>query len=130
MAKYEKPMVIANDELAEGVFAASGCYTVTAEVVQTDVPKLYVIQVNGKHNANHTCEEQTLTINFNVRVTLVSCNGQLVSPADGSASTQLVVKYNYHQNPTDNIGLGDFKVSTTSDESLTITGFSLTDDVE
>ena len=29
MAKYEKPMVIANDELAEGVFAASGCYTVT-----------------------------------------------------------------------------------------------------
>ncbi len=131
MAKYEKPMVIANDELAEGVFAASGCYTVNAYAHQEENnKKQYRIQVDGVHNATHTCEEQTFTINFNVAVTLVSCQGQLVSPADGKPSSQLVVKYNYHNNKTDNIGLGDFVVSTTGSEPLTIVGCSLTDDVE
>ncbi|MCR5635282.1 MAG: hypothetical protein K6F90_08200 [Lachnospiraceae bacterium] len=130
MAKYEKPMVIANDELAEGVFAASGCYTVTATVHQGDVPGTYKLQVDGKHNADHTREAQILTVNFNEYVTFISCNGQLVSPTDGKESKQIVIKYNYHQNPTDNIGLGDLVVTTSDRKMPTIAGCSITDDVE
>lgn len=37
MVKYSKPMVIVDQGLAEGVYAASGtgCYTVTAKIHQT-----------------------------------------------------------------------------------------------
>ena len=56
--------------MAEGVYAASGCYTASAYIHQTPENGRgdYRIQVNGKHNADHTKEAQVLTISFNQNV--------------------------------------------------------------
>lgn len=35
MVKYSKPMVTVDQGLAEGVYAASGCYTASAYIHQT-----------------------------------------------------------------------------------------------
>ena len=119
MKKYVKPMVIANEELAEGVFAASGdnCYTFWARICQT--PELgnevYVIQVDGKHAAadGHHSSERSVIINFNLPVSYVSSNAKEVS-GDGTTSLKLVYVdgYNgaYHNNGEDNIGLGQLKI--------------------
>ena len=123
MKKYSKPTILVNDEYSEGVYAASGCYTVTASICQdnqTGRPD-YRIQVNGKHNSDHTGKAQTLTVSFNMPVEYKSSSG---SP-QVSEGTTIVVKYNYHQNPTDNIGLGDLVVS--AEQGLQITSISLTD---
>lgn len=124
MKKYSKPVVSVDNGLAEGVYAASGCYTVSASIHQT--PEVgrndYRIQVDGHHQADHTCDAQTLTISFNQDVTYVSSNGTLAS---GKTGRTLVINYTYHNNQSDNIGLGDLVV--TSEAGLTITGAKLTD---
>lgn len=124
MKNYSKPTIMINDELSEGVYAASGCYTVNTIVRQdqqegrTD----YRIQVNGRHEADHSNHKQTLTISFNIPVEYKSSNGTLVGLSTG---TTLVIDYDYTQNPTDNIGLGDLIVS--ADQGLEITSVKLTD---
>ena len=128
--KYEKPIVIANKELAEGVYAASGsvngdtCYTATAYIHQSPEEGRgdYRIQVNGVHSADHTNNEQLLYISFNNPVTYKSSNGVLVS---GNGTNMLVIKYSYWQNPNDNIGLGDLVVE--SDAGLSVTSVKITD---
>lgn len=112
------------NDLAEGVYAASGCYTATAYIHQKPQTGRgdYRIQVDGVHNANHTKETQWLTITFNEPVTYISSNGTLQS---GNGSSTLVIEYRYHQNPTDNIGLGDLVV--TADPGLEITSCKITD---
>lgn len=126
MKKYEKPIVMVDENLSEGVYTASGagCYTTTAYIHQTPQTGRgdYRIQVNGHHDADHTKEAQTLTISFNQNVTYVSGGAGLIS---GDGSTTLKVKLSYHQNPTDNIGFGDLVV--TSDPGLSISGVSITD---
>ena len=123
MKKYSKPTILVNDEYSEGVYAASGCYTVTASIRQdnqigrTD----YRIQVDGKHDSDHTRDAQTLTVSFNMPVKYESSSG---SPQVREGTT-IVVKYNYFQNKTDNIGLGDLVVS--AEQGLQITSISLTD---
>lgn len=124
MVKYSKPMVTVDQGLAEGVYAASGCYTASAYIHQEPETGRgdYRIQVNGKHNADHTKEAQVLTISFNQNVTYVSGGAGLIS---GNGTPILQVNLSYHQNPTDNIGFGDLVV--TADVGLKITGVSITD---
>ena len=119
-----KPMLLVNDDLAEGVYAASGCYTATAYIHQTPETGRgdYRIQVNGVHDADHTKETQWLHISFNIPVTYSSSQGTLES---GNNSTTLVIRYTYHQNPKDNIGLGDLVV--VADQGLAVTAVSITD---
>ena len=126
MKNYTKPIVIANEELAEGVYANSGdgCYTASAYIHQSPETGRgdYRIQVNGVHNADHTKETQWLYITFNMPVTYKSSNGALEA---GDGTNTLVIKYNYHQNPTDNIGLGDLVVE--AEAGLAITNVRITD---
>lgn len=126
MKQYVKPVVMVDNELAEGVYAASGagCYTASAYIHQTPQTGRgdYRIQVNGKHSADHTKEAQVLTISFNQSVTYVSGGAGLFS---GNGTTTLKIKLSYHQNPNDNIGFGDLVV--TADTGLAITGVSITD---
>lgn len=72
MSNYKKPVISIDNGLAEGVYAASGCYSTTAYIHQT--PRTgrgdYRIQVNGKHSSDHTKESQILTISFNQNVTI------------------------------------------------------------
>lgn len=127
MKTYSKPIVTVDNGLAEGVYTASGangCYTSEAYIHLTPQTGRgdYRIQVNGKHNADHTKEAQFLTISFNQNVTYVSGGAGLIS---GDGTTTLKVNLSYHQNPTDNIGFGDLVV--TADTGLAITGVSITD---
>lgn len=122
---YEKPSVMQNGSFTEGVYMASGCYTANAYIHQTPETgrDTYVIQVNGRHETTHTVDKQTLTISFNQNVTYVKSQGSLVS---GDGSNTLVIDYGYHNNRTDNIGLGDLEVS--AGDGLEITSVSITDD--
>ena len=89
-----------------------------------------VIRFQGGANAGHTIINEygkfALHLlpsgSFNQNVTYSSSNGTLASAETG---TTLVINYTYHQNPTDNIGLGDVVV--TSEPGLAITGVSITD---
>ena len=129
MTKYEKPIITINNELAEGVYMGSGnqntCYSVNAYIHQ--IPETgrndYRIQVNGFHNATHACNEQILTLTFNQSVNYVSSNGSYVS---GNGTNSIRIKYNYWNNPKDNIGLGDVVV--TSNYGLAITNAILSDE--
>ena len=120
-----KPTIITINDLSEGVYLASGgCYSATAKIHQK--PQIgrgdYRIQVNGIHKADHTKETQWLHITFNQPIVYKSSNGSYVS---GNGTTALVIQYNYHQNPNDNIGLGDLCVE--ADSGLTITSVKITD---
>lgn len=130
MKDYVKPIVLANEELAEGVYAASGdggnggdCYTVTAYIHQTPETGRgdFRLQVNGVHNAvGHHSTAQVLVLYFNQPVTYKSSNGSL---AGGDGTSELRISYSYHNNEYDNIGLGDVVVE--SDEGLAVTGAML-----
>ena len=136
MKNYEKPVVIANDSLAEGVYAASGsasssggsgddCYTVNAYIHQRPETgrQDYRNQVNGVHAAGdgHHSGKQHLFLTFNQPVTYSSSNGTL---AGGNNSNCIEIAYAYHNNGNDNIGLGDVVV--TSGDGLEISGAVLT----
>ena len=126
MKNYEKPIIITNEEIAEGVYAASGdCYTFKARIVQTPATGLpyYVIQIDGKHNAldGHHSNNRTVKITFNQPVTYVE---SMAKSCSGSGTNMLSLEYegtngSYHNNAVENIGLGDLKV--TSAEGLAIT---------
>ena len=126
MKQYSKPVVSIDNGLAEGVYAASGagCYEASAYIHQTPQTGRgdYRIQVNGRHNADHTKESQVLTISFNQNVTYVSGGAGLIS---GDGTPTLTIRLSYHQNPTDNIGFGD--LGGTSDAGLSIAGVSISD---
>lgn len=129
MSKYVKPVVEIDNGMAEGVYAASGangsgCYTASAYIHQTPQTGRgdYRIQVDGKHNADHTKEAQVLTISFNQNVTYVSGGAGLIS---GNGTPTLTIRLSYHQNPNDNIGFGDLVV--TSDAGLSISNVNITD---
>lgn len=115
---YKKPTIVVNEELAEGIYAASGdCYSVTTNIHQKPETGRgdYRIQVNGMHAAAdaHHSGEQVLTLTFNQSVEYVGSNG------NGSGMGNVVtITYNYHNNGNDNIGLGDVIVK--SDVGLAI----------
>lgn len=124
--KYERPIVFVNEDLAEGVYAASGsqCYTVTAYITQSPVTGRgdYRIQMNAVHDADHTNNAQTLTIIFNQPVKHVSSNGNSYF---GDNTNALTIHFSYWQNESDKIGLGELVVE--SDEGLEIMSARLKD---
>ena len=128
MSKYVKPVISLDEGMAEGVYAAaSGCYTASAYIHQTPENGRddYRIQVNGKHNADHTKEAQVLTISFNQPVKFVSFAANGATYVSGNDTNTLVINLTYHQNPTDNIGAGDLVV--TSNPGLSVTSIKITD---
>lgn len=122
MSSYEKPVLVELDETVEGVYAASGCYTVTARIHQ-QANNIYRIQVDAKHDTTHSCSKQTLFLSFNMPVEYQGSSGTL---RGSSAGTQIAIDYSYWNNPKDNIGLGDVTVS--AEEGLVITGAWMTDE--
>lgn len=116
MMNYEKPVVLANEDVAEGVYAASGtgggenCYTVGAYITQTPQTgnERYTIHVDGQHNSStHHSTGQVLVLSFNMPVTYNWSNGTCVG---GDGTAELRISYSYHNNGVDNIGLGDVYV--------------------
>ncbi len=119
MKNYERPIVMINEDLAEGVYAASGdCYTVTAHITQgpglAAVLEYYVIQLDGVHDAKdgHHSSTRVIRVVFNKNVTYRSSNAESVS---GSGSNVLDLTYvqgngSYHNNASDTLGLGNLSV--------------------
>ncbi len=126
---YEKPLVLGNDDLAEGVFTDSGdtCYTSEAHIHQRPETGRsdYRIQVNGQHNADHNSNAQKLILTFNQAVTYVECYMNGAAYVDGNGTTTLTINLGYWNNHTDNIGGGDVVV--TSEPGLEVTGCRIED---
>ena len=128
---YIKPIILDSDELSEGVFTDSGnpitsnCYTVFANIHQTPETGRgdYRIQVNAQHSSDHTRDKQLLTVSFNQPVVFKDASGGAL--IEGNGTNTLKIQYLYHQNPIDNIGLGDLIVE--ADQGLAITAISMTD---
>lgn len=128
MKKYERPVVLVNEELAEGVYAASGynggeCYNITAEIKQTpeEGRDSYTIQCNADHITAHHGTSQMMTISFNIPVTYVWSNGALHS---GDGTNCLEIQFSYHNNDIETgIGLGELYVK--AGEGLAVTGVVL-----
>ncbi len=117
-SKYEAPVVIENETLAEGVFTASGdsCYTVTAK--RTQVPETgrnsYVFQLYAQHKADHHSTGQQLVITFSGAVEYLSCNGQGATYVSGNGTNTLTINFSYHANYTESHGLGDLYVKSSA----------------
>lgn len=113
MKNYMKPVVMMNDEMIEGVYAASGKDCYTCRCVGHQKPQEgrndYRFQFDATHAAGdaHHGGTQVLELTFNQPVKYVSSNGQYVY---GNGSNKLAIKYKYHQNGNDYIGLGDVVV--------------------
>lgn len=126
MDNYEKPAVLANEDISEGVYASSGaevdedCYSVSAYIHQTPETGRgdYRIQVNAVHSAgdNHHSGQQTLELSFNQPVSYKDSNGSL---SGGDGSSCISIDYSYHNNANDNIGLGDVIVESEAGLSVT-----------
>ncbi len=131
MKNYEKPIILRSDELAEGIYLASGvgpgggstggtdCYTVSGEIKQTPQQgrENYCIQFDAVHAADHHSTGQVLVVSFNQPVTYVSSKGTL---SGGDGTSTLRIDYSYHSNFEENVGLGDVYVS--AGDGLALTG--------
>lgn len=68
---YVKPMILANDELAEGIYLASGdgdCWTISVSKDQADAgngASTFRIQANHSTNLQHISSKTTMVISFN-----------------------------------------------------------------
>ena len=108
MTNYSKPIVTVDAGMAEGVYADSGCYSVSAYIHQKPETgrDTYCIQVNGTHAASHTTHNQTLYLTFNEAVSYCDSHGTPIQK-DG---TTISIQYSYLHNGNDNAGLGDVYV--------------------
>lgn len=125
MTNYEKPVVLANDDVAEGVYAASGCYTVSAYITQTPETgrETYCVHLDAVHMAEHHSTQQVVDLSFNQSVDFEWCNAADCS-CSGSGSSTLSLTFSYHANEIENHGLGDVYLK--SGDGLAITGVECT----
>lgn len=132
MSNYEKPIVLANSELSEGVYAASGYqgtgnYNVTANIHQRPETgrQDYRIQVDANYTSDgEKGNGQILTVTFNKPVTGVTC------PAGGTviqgAGNTIIIQYDKTPNNNENIGFGDLIVTSDDMQDLAITSAAMT----
>lgn len=130
MSNYEKPIVLANSELSEGVYAASGTYgfnNANADIHQRPETGRgnYVLNVGANQQNGEMSYNQTVTLTFNQPVTVVNTgNGNTGVIVEGDGTNTVTIKYSYTQNPNDNFRLSDFIVE--SDPGLEVLGASST----
>lgn len=93
MVKYEKPMVVLNEELAEGIYTASGavsgdCWTVSVTPSQSDAGGYSTFRVAAVHSTSvqHISTKTVVTILFSDTVTSAEYEGFTAS-VSGSTVT-------------------------------------------
>lgn len=135
MKKYEKPYILIDENIAEGVYAGSGgCYRFSANITQgpgIDQLEYYVIQVNGTHQAadGHHSSDRVVVIEFNKPISYLSSNatsfeinGTVLSLRYMEGKDQWGNSNHYHNNdgnPNEEyIGLGNLCVK--ADEGLAV----------
>ena len=95
MSNYQKPAVVLNEGLAEGVFAASGdaeCWTIDPVSVQDWDGARHVFEIRCVHSAavEHISSAATITLNFNSMVKYAYAEAGF--PTTYSGSTVSVVR--------------------------------------
>lgn len=89
MKGYEKPIAVINDELNEGVYAASGadCWTVNARSVQDWNGSHHVFEVSCQHSTavEHISSATTVTLTFSN--TLTDAYSEFSSSFSGNSVT-------------------------------------------
>lgn len=94
MKKYEKPLLAENDVLAEGVYAASGdetesaeCWTVSPSSVQDWNGSHHVFEISCTHSSSveHISSASTVTLTFSQ--TLTDAYAEFPSSFSGSTMT-------------------------------------------
>lgn len=128
MKRYERPVVVVNEALAEGVYAASGagCYTVSGRFQQAvDSEGRYIFQIDAVHNPEdmHHSQGQVLVVTFDRVVRYHSSQGTLTA---GDGSNTLTIQYAYHNNANAgaNIGFGDLCVYAEGQPAITAISMS------
>lgn len=88
MNNYIKPEIIVNDEMAEGVYAASGadCLNVTAWNDGTDGTNIYRVVFKLTHTG-HQSYGQTIQAMMSTNVTVVETPGDVTATASGNVLT-------------------------------------------
>lgn len=82
MSKYLKPIVLVNEDLAEGVYAASGdCWSVEVTSAQDDAGGYHNFRVHAVHSASaeHISSKTVITVVFSDIVTAATFEGFDVS---------------------------------------------------
>ena len=127
MKKYERPVVLVNEDLAEGVYAASGksCWTANGAGKQTAVSSRgdFRFQINGVHHGEERHAASVyITFTFDQMVKEAEFCGYPIVSSGLSAGTKIVTfeltNLSGGVNPTENFGGGALNVKSL-DESLT-----------
>ncbi|MBR6642782.1 MAG: hypothetical protein IKL28_03875 [Lachnospiraceae bacterium] len=121
MSKYEKPMVMINEELAEGVYAASGaeCWAVSEAIsVQDWDGESHVFQMKFRHSTDyqHTTDGFSVTVTFSNNITKARSN----ESGDMVGSNSISFTRFGHSNGYNQGDLVEIKVwASTGDEATT-----------
>ena len=139
MKDYVKPIVLANEELAEGVYAASGgvsdatCWTIDPYSVQDENGAGYhVFEVKIVHSdtVQHISTQSTSVITFNNVVTDAYSEGNCTASVTGERTVTVV--RTLHANAYQSGDVATYKVWVKSSDlattkALAVTGSSITD---
>lgn len=98
MSKYEKPMVMVNEELAEGVYAASGTGNVRFVYQYTEADGTHIYRVYVDNTTGSTSDVQTITGNFGVDMNITE---KEAGSATSSGSGSVELEYSRHMNSGD-----------------------------
>lgn len=124
MSTYEKPMVMVNEELAEGVYAASGrsanCWSISASTTGNIVGSGREVHISGTHtNPGHHNAAPIVSVSFNQTISGVTSTSGWSCSAGG---TTVTVSHNIGtSNGSENWG-GNIVVTCTDPATLSVTG--------
>lgn len=114
---YKKPLVLANEELAEGVYAASGsvagdCWTLSYTEPQKWNGQAHIYEIKAVHTkaVAHMSESLKVEAVFDKTVTNAWCENSYSETVEGVGSNTLIVTRNHHANGEYNGDVVTFKL--------------------
>lgn len=126
MNQYEKPLIMVNEEVAEGVYAASGCWTVRVKPGQkfSDNERYFEVKVVHGSNENHGQGYTVIAeVSFNRALSDVSAS---MGSASVMGSTVTVTFSNANANPNENMTSNVKVTASGTGAALACTGSSVT----
>lgn len=84
MKNYEKPMVIINEELAEGVYAASGCWSISTSRIEDKGSGWFFAYITVTHDDVAHNGDAIMTVTFSEPVTLRNANYKALTSGESS----------------------------------------------
>lgn len=130
MKKYEKPIVMVNEELAEGVYAASGCWTASGGGTQTSVTARtdFRFQIDGAHKNEAHAARVYITFKFDQNIKTAEFSGYTPMGLGSDTVVFELTNLSGGVNPNENFGGAALNVTTVDPvTSLTLMSVSISD---